>query len=126
MKKLLCLCAALIMAFTAASAFAASDVTGTWTGKMVGPNGDSMQITFTFKQDGVKLTGTIGGPMGDPMAISDGKVDGDKLSFNVSINGMTIKHEGVVTGDTIKLTTKADQGDFPGSEMTLTRTKTTP
>ena len=126
MKKFLCVCAALMMAFTAASAFAASDVTGTWTGKMVGPNGDSMQITFTFKQDGAVLTGTSSGPMGDPMTISEGKVDGDKLSFNVSFNGMTIKHEGVITGDTIKLTSKSEGGDFPGMEMTLTRAKTTP
>jgi hypothetical protein len=37
---------------------------------------------------------------------------------------MTIKHEGVLTGDTIKLTTKTDSGDFPGGEMTLTRAKT--
>ena len=122
MKKLMYVCAALMMAFTAASAFAA-DVTGTWTGKMAGPNGDGFQITFTFKVDGTKLTGTITGPQGDPMEISDGKVDGDKLSFNVSVNGMTIKHEGVITGDTIKLTPKSDGGDFPGGEMTLTRNK---
>jgi hypothetical protein len=37
---------------------------------------------------------------------------------------MVIMHEGVISGDTIKLTTKSDQGDFPGGEMTLTRTKT--
>jgi hypothetical protein len=48
-----------MMAFTAASAFAA-DVTGTWTGKMAGPNGDGFQITFTFKVDGPKLTGRQG------------------------------------------------------------------
>jgi hypothetical protein len=36
---------------------------------------------------------------------------------------MTIKHEGVLSGDTIKLKTKTDQGDFPGGEMTLTRNK---
>ncbi len=122
MKKLLYLCAALMMVFTAASAFAA-DFTGTWTGKMAGPNGEGFQLTFTFKVDGAKLTGTVLGPQGDPMEISEGKIDGDKISFNVSVNGMTIKHEGVITGDTIKLTTKTDSGDFPGGEMTLTRTK---
>jgi hypothetical protein len=122
MKKFLCACAALMMVFTAASAFAA-DVTGTWTGKMAGPNGDGFQITFTFKVDGAKLTGTTTGPQGDPMEISEGKIDGDKLSFNVSFNGMTIKHEGVIAGDTIKLTTKSDGGDFPGAEITLTRNK---
>jgi len=122
MKRLLCLCAVLAMAFCASAAFAA-DVTGTWSGAMAGPNGDSMQIAFTFKQDGAKLTGTTTGPQGDPMEISDGKVDGDKLSFNVSFNGMTIKYEGVIGGDEIKLTMKADQGDFPGGELKLTRAK---
>jgi opacity protein-like surface antigen len=122
MKKILCVCAALMMAFTAASAFAA-DVTGSWTGKMVTPNGDGFQITFNFKVDGAKLTGTVAGPQGDPLEITEGKFDGDKLSFNVSFNGMTIKHEGVITGDTIKLTTKTDSDDFPGGEMTLTRDK---
>jgi hypothetical protein len=29
----------------------------------------------------------------------------------------------VITGDTIKLTTKTDSDDFPGGEMTLTRDK---
>ena len=122
MKRLLCVCAALMMAFCAATAFAA-DVTGAWTGDMVGPNGDSFHLSFTFKQDGIKLTGTVTGPQGDPIEIADGKIDGDKLSFTVNVNGMVIKHEGVVSGDTIKLTTKSDSGDFPGGDMTLTRAK---
>jgi hypothetical protein len=122
MKRLLCVCAVLAMAFCTVSAFAA-DVTGAWSGDMVGPNGDSFHISFTFKQDGAKLTGTVAGPQGDPIEIADGKVDGDKLSFTVSFNGMTITHEGVISGDTIKLTTKTDSGDFPGGAMTLTRAK---
>jgi hypothetical protein len=123
MKKLLCLCAALAMAFCTATAFAA-DVTGTWTGDMAGgPSGDTNHITFTFKQDGAKLTGTIAGPQGDPMEISDGKVDGDKLSFSITFNGMTIKHEGVISGDEIKLTTKGGPDGMPGGEMKLTRAK---
>ena len=129
MKKLLCACAALIMAFTTGSALAATDVTGTWTGEFSGPNGgNGFQISFTFKQDGTKLTGTVQGAQGDPIAISEGKVDGDKISFKVSFNGMTITHEGTVNaaGDEIKLTSKSDQGDFPGGEMTLKRSKPTP
>ena len=111
-----------MMALTTATAFAA-DLTGAWTGSMKSPNGDDFQITFTFKQDGPKLTGTVQGPQGDPMDITDGKVDGDKFSFNVSFNGMTIKHDGTVTGDEIKMTTKSDNADFPGGEMTLKRGK---
>jgi hypothetical protein len=121
MKRSLFLSVALL-AFSAIAAFAA-DVTGAWSGQMAGPNGDGYQISFTFKQDGMKLTGTVAGPQGDPIEISDGKVDGDKVSFTVSFNGMTIKHEGSISGDEIKLTSKADQGDFPGGTMTLKRSK---
>ena len=124
MKKLLFACAALMMALTPITARAATDVSGTWTGAFAGPNGGGgFQISFTFKQDGTKLTGTVQGAQGEPMAISEGKVDGDKISFKVSFNGMTITHEGTVNGDEIKLTSKSDQGDFPGGEMTLKRSK---
>jgi hypothetical protein len=126
MKSLLCLCAALLMALTPITAQAASDVSGTWTGSFAGPDGGGgMQISFTFKQDGAKLTGTVQGPQGDAMAIANGKIDGDKISFTVAFNGMTITHEGTVNaaGDEIKLTSKSDQGDFPGGEMTLKRSK---
>ena len=122
MKRRLFFSAALLALFFAVTAWAA-DVTGTWSGQMGGPNVEGFQISFTFKQDGAKLTGTVTGPQGDPIEIADGKVDGDKLSFTVSFNGMTITHEGVVSGDTIKLTTKTEQGDFPGGPITLTRAK---
>jgi len=122
MKKLFCVCAALMMAFCAATAFAA-DVTGAWSGDMVEPGGNSFHLSFTFKQDGAKLTGTVTGPQGDPIEIADGKIDGDKLSFTVNVNGTVIKHEGVVSGNTIKLTTKSDSEEFQGGDITLTRAK---
>jgi len=68
-------------------------------GEMNGPNGGAggFQLSFTFKQDGAKLTGTVQGPQGDPIAISDGKIDGEKISFKVVIQGgMTIIHEGTI------------------------------
>ncbi len=125
MKTLLCACAALLMTLSAATAMAA-DVTGTWTAEMKTPDGTSMQMTFTFKQDGATLTGTVQGPQGDPMAISNGKIEGDKFSFDVSFNGMTINHQCTVDGDEIKMTTKSESGDFPGMELTLKRVKETP
>ncbi len=125
MKKFLCICAGLALTLSAATAMAA-DVTGTWTGQSTGPDGNAMQLTFTFKQDGAALTGTVQGPMGDAMAITNGKIDGDKFSFDVSFNGMTINHDCTVVGDTIKMKTKTDSGDFPGMELTLTRAKDTP
>jgi len=62
---------------------------------------------------------------GDPIPLTDGKVDGNKISFKLSFNGMTITDEGTISdsGDEIKLTSKSDGGDFPGMEMTLKRDK---
>ena len=123
MKKLLCACAALILALTTLTAFASTDVTGSWTTQMASPSGDSVQITFTFKQDGTTLTGSIVGSQGNPIDIKNGKIDGDKLTFDVTFNDVTISHQGTVSADEIKLTTRSNRPDFPSSEFTLKRAK---
>ncbi|MGD0631094.1 MAG: hypothetical protein ABR987_17335 [Terracidiphilus sp.] len=122
MKKLLPICAALAMALTAAAALA-SDLTGTWNALAQMPNGDAYPLTFTLKQDGATVSGSVQGPQGDPLTIDNGKVDGDKLTFDVTFNGAVIHHTGTINGDEIKLTSKSDSGDFPGMEMVLKRAK---
>jgi hypothetical protein len=118
---------AIIIGFFLTGAALAADVTGKWTGQMAGPDGgDGFEIAFTFKQDGAKLTGTVQGPQGDPIEITDGKVDGDKVSFVVKIDangGMKITHNGTISGDEIKLSSKVEGGDFPAGSITLKRAK---
>jgi hypothetical protein len=117
-----------VLALATGVAFAA-DITGKWTGEMSGPDGGAMSITFTFKQDGAKLTGTAEGPQGDPLQIKDGKVEGDRISFTVSFDAgggdMKIVHEGTIKGDEITLNVKMEggQGDGFGGPMTLKRAK---
>jgi hypothetical protein len=119
--------AATLIALLWTGAALASDATGKWTGQMKGPDGSGdFEISFTFKQDGAKLTGTVQGPQGDPIEITDGKVDGDKLSFVVTIDfngGMKITHDGTISGDEIKLNSKVEGGGFPAGSMTLKRVK---
>ena len=124
MKTLLSACAALLLALGTLTAHAA-DVTGSWTAESTTPDGNSFQLAFTFKQDGATLTGTVQGPQGDAMAISDGNVDGNKLSFKVSFNGITISHDGTLNADggQIRLSAKSDTADFPATELTLKRVK---
>ncbi len=129
MRKLLAICIAAIFALTFGTlrAHAATDVTGTWNTSMQAPDGNgSFDLTFTFKQDGSALTGTVTGPQGDPLAITNGKIDGDKISFTVSFNGTTITHDGTVSGDQIKLTSKSSDNSFPEMSLTLKRAKAEP
>jgi hypothetical protein len=133
MKKLLCLCAAMILTFTTVSALAATDVTGAWNGELKSADGSIVvPLIVTLKQDGTTLTGSITSPQsgGDPIAITDGKIDGDKVSFKVLYSGIVISHNGTIishdatgAGDEIKLTSTTDSPDFPGGTLTLTRAK---
>jgi len=123
MQRRIFLACAVLMTAMAGVALAA-DITGNWTG-----SSDQFSLTFAFNQDGEKLTGNVIGPQGDPLPISDGKVQGDKVSFTVKVdmggNSMKITHEGTIKGDEISLTTKVEGGgDFGGGgPMTLKRQK---
>jgi len=85
----------------------AADPTGKWKASMQGPDGD-MQLTFNFKLDGDKVTGTVEGPMGE-MPITAGKMEGDAISFNVETPDFKVVHKGTVKGDEMKL--KVDMGE---------------
>ncbi len=53
----------------------------------------------------------------EPIPIENGKINGNKFSFDVNVNGQVFSHEGVLDGDTVKLS-------FPmmdGQQMTLSR-----
>jgi hypothetical protein len=39
------------------------------------------------------------------------------------VNDVTIQHDGVVSGDQIKLATKASDPNFPSGDLTLARAK---
>ena len=62
----------------------AADVTGKWTAQVPSRQGGTREQTFNFKADGDKLTGTISGRQGD-IAITDGKISGDTISFTVKM-----------------------------------------
>ncbi len=96
----------IILALLATSAFAA-DVDGKWTGSMTTPGGD-VNVGFTFKADGAALTGTTTGPDGMDVKITDGKLDGNNVSFTVNLDfgGMpfVLNYKGVLAGTQIKFT----------------------
>jgi hypothetical protein len=51
-----------------------------------------MELTFTFKMDGDKLTGKNSSVMGE-IDLTNGVVNGNDFSFDVDLQGMIINHK---------------------------------
>jgi hypothetical protein len=114
--KIACtLMVAFALAFMFSTVARADDakVTGKWESKFTTPQGDRT-VTYTFKQDGDKLTGTVAGGMGGDTPL-EGTVKGKEVKFTVTRtnqNGDTIKTEytATVEGDTMKGTAESPRG----------------
>ena len=96
----------------------AADVSGTWTFAVESPAG-SGEPTFTFKQDGEKLTGRYKGRLGE--ADVTGKVEGDKISFEFKASAegqeLTIRYSGTIESPTTMKGT-VEFGDFGSGTWT--------
>jgi hypothetical protein len=107
----------------------AADATGKWTAEMPGRDGATMTVTMNLKADGDKLTGTVSGRRGDS-DISDGKVDGESVTFNVvrqmGDNKMTQHYTGKLDGDTLHftITTEGGMGNMPERKLDAHRATT--
>ncbi len=75
-----------------------ADLTGKWTGTIKTPDGNELPVTYNFKADGDKLTGTADSPQGT-VTIDDGKISGDTFSFKVTVDGNDYPHTGKMYTD---------------------------
>jgi len=98
----------------------AADVDGKWTGSIDTPNGP-VEINYTFKADGKTLTGSTATPGGD-IAIKDGKIDGSKVSFSLTLDfgqgPTTFNYTGEVSPKEMKL-----HSEFMGMPIDFTLKK---
>lgn len=117
LKKIILLASFALMA-------AAADVAGKWVAQVPGRDGQTRETVYNFKADGAALKGTMSGFQGNQIDISDGKIDGDKISFVVKMefngNAIEMKYSGVVAGDEIKMKRSTQRGD---QEFTAKRSK---
>ena len=108
--------AVMLFALSSVAALAA-DFNGKWTADMPG-RGGTQTVTFDFHVNGATLTGKVTTMRGDT-DISDGKVDGDTISFTQTMtmqgNEMKIMYTGKADGDTIKFSRQ--MGDRPATEF---------
>src|SRR5262245_20554234 len=94
----------------------AANINGKWKGK-IEFNGESIDLVYDLKADGNKLVGNVTGPAGT-LDLEEGKVDGDKISFQISFGDFHIKHDGKLVDGKFEITSHLDQGD---QKYTITR-----
>lgn len=125
-KKLLFVGTILLLAICIA--MSADAIGGKWTMSQQASNGGPPRVTtFELKADGMTLTGTVTAPMGGrgggaapaptPIAITNGKVNGNNIKFDVvrefAGNPVTTKYQGTVSGDTMHIKQTIDLGNGP-------------
>lgn len=117
------------LALSAGALFAA-DISGLWTGSFApGMNPQNVHpFLLNLKVDGPKLTGTMTFCKGDcshPMgalAIEDGKVDGDTISFDIQTDATDVPHidfQGTITDDSIQFVVSGKAPGCGGSECQI-------
>jgi hypothetical protein len=110
MKKKILTSTALLFCFVVCFALVA-DITGKWTGSIKTPDGQELPVTYNFKVDGDKLTGTADSPQGS-VTIDNGKITGDTFSFKVTVDGTDYPHTGKAYADSCAMDI-----DFGGQKM---------
>lgn len=116
----------LFLALMSVIGLVAAEVDGTWKGSTEGPNG-KIERTFVFKAEGTKLTGETTSSMMGKSTIEDGKIDGDNLSFHITVkfqdNEMKLNYKGKVSGDEIHMTAEMAGGGGQSLEWVVKKEK---
>ena len=105
----------------------AADVTGTWKSEFDSQVGHQ-KYTFTFKQEGTKLTGKANSEVEDrkrEAELKEGKVDGDAISFvemlKIEDNDVRITYTGKLSADRNEIKFTREVGDFAKTEIVAKR-----
>ncbi len=79
----------------AAVAVEAADVSGKWSGTANVKSSDgqmrALTVFFIFKQEGIRLTGSGGQHEGDQVEIQNGRVEGDRVTFEIAGRGAPVR-----------------------------------
>jgi len=87
-----------------------ADITGRWTAPF-NREGTPVTIVMNLKVSGSDVTGTITTPRGQELKIENGKLEGEKLTFETNIEGPNGRkfnphYTGEIKEDAIKMTTE--------------------
>jgi hypothetical protein len=113
MKRKILVSSALLCCFIAL-VMVIADLNGKWTGTIKTPDGQDLPVTYNFKVDGNKLTGTAESPAGQ-VTVDNGTIDGNDFKFKVTVDGNDYPHIGKLYEDSCGLDI-----DFAGTKVHTT------
>jgi hypothetical protein len=114
MKRKALITTALVCCFMICLAAVITDANGKWTGSVKGPDGNNIDLTYTIKIDGNKLTGEAEA-QSLTLKLDSGVVNGNDLKFSITNpEGVNIPHSGkyFAQGDSISMNI-----DYQGYKM---------
>ena len=103
---------------------AAADVTGNWKGTLIPENRDPASALVILKQTGDVVTGTGGHDESDRHEITNGKVTGNTVTFDIQQGERTMRFVLTLDGDTLtgQITRERD-GQQQTAKVNLKREK---
>jgi hypothetical protein len=109
MKRLVSMIGVVVL--LASALMAAEDLTGKWSGSFIitmdGETKDDSAY-MVLKQSGTELTGTAGPDADKQWAIQKGKIEGNKVTFEVQADGPLLKFELTLADGHLKGDAKAE------------------
>ena len=113
-----------LVLLTNALILSAADVTGTWKGTFTPENHDPGPALIILKQTGETITGTAGPDESERGEIANGKVTGEKMTFDLPRDQGTMKFVLVIDGDTLTgEATREHDGQVETAKLSLKREK---
>jgi hypothetical protein len=98
--------------FLAPALMAAEDLTGKWSGSFVITSSDGetkdAKAFMDLKQKGSEITGTAGESPNQQWAVQKGRVEGNKVTFEVQTEGPLVKFELTLVDGHLKGEAKAE------------------
>lgn len=81
---------------------AITGINGKWAGPLHTPDDNTTEVEYNFTTDGGKVTGKIESVFGSAL-IENGKIEGDKLTFSINMNGLDLPHKAKIYADSIAM-----------------------
>jgi len=108
---------ALLLCSTLICFAAFAELSGKWKGILKMSDGNELPLTYIFKVDGDKLSGSVISERGE-LPLTEGKINGNDFKFNITINDNVIPNTGKFYGDSTIITS-----DFNGRKNHLKLTR---